>query len=131
MAAASSGQPGLCFVEITASLSAQIFRGVPRSPSRDAARARLSPETRQRWDGRDHGLSYLECRYAVRMNGHPFTYAHIAGQGLGSQGGLDAKTCTTPSERSKVAARIVETTKKCTEPHAGAYWGFDLVETSP
>jgi len=116
----SAGKPGLCFVEITSLLSADIFRGVRRSPSRDAARARLSSKTRGEWDGRDHALTYLQCRYAVRMNGKPYTYEHVAGQGFGSRRDLDTKTCDTPMEKDKVA-----------DPHAGAYWGFDLVEVTP
>lgn len=127
----SAGKPGLCFVELTSLLSADIFRGVRRSPSRDAARARLSSKTRGEWEGRDHALTYLQCRYAVRLNGKPYTYEHVAGQGFGSRRDLDTKTCDTPMEKDKVAKQIVDTTKQCKEPHAGAYWGFDLVEVTP
>ena len=73
----------------------------------------------------------MQCRYAVRLNGKAFTFEHVAAQGFGSRGDLDAHMCGAPSEKDKAAKQIAETTKQCADPHAGAYWGFDLVEAGP
>lgn len=130
--AASGSKPPIapltCQIRVLALLDAEVFRGVPASPSREAARANLPRSTRERWDGRDHGVTYLRCRYAVLLNGRHFTYDHVAGQGFVSSDPLDFGICRGTAEQQRVEARLVQTTKKCADPHAGAYWGFDLRE---
>ena len=90
--------------------------------------ARLSPEERSRWYGRDHGLTYLRCRYTVSVNGKSYRYEHIAGQEVGSGRSLDPAVCSSAAEKRKVEAELVSTTRGCSDPHAGAYGGFDLVD---
>ena len=117
-----------CTMTVGALLAANIYAGVRGSPSRTASRDRLDPPTRARWDGRDHGVTYLLCKYAVRMNGRAFTYEHVAAQNIISQSTpLDTATCSAAATRKQVAEQVRESTNECADPHAGAYWGFDLV----
>lgn len=116
-----------CSVVLGGLLDGHVARGVRNTPSRQATLDRLDPKTRQQWYGRDHGVSYLLCRYAVRVNGHAFTYDHQAGQAIGDPSSLDEKKCATEEERAKVVADIKKHTNQCADPHAGAYWGYDLV----
>lgn len=125
----STGDAGLCSIHITHVLDAQVFRGPGRdSPSRKAAIAGLSPEERSRWEGRDHSLKHTRCIYAVTMNGKRYRYEHIAKQAIGMHVQLDPALCHQEAERKKVQDDLLETTQRCGDPHAGAYWGFDLVE---
>jgi hypothetical protein len=124
---ASAAPGGPCSIKVTALIEASVSRGVHRSPMREATMDRLSPEERSRWHSRDHGVTYLLCRYAVTMNGKRFTYDHVAGQEMPTRGQLDTAQCSLPAEMRKVEADLRQTTKQCSDPHAGAYWGFDLV----
>ena len=120
---------GTCAIHITHVIDAQVFRGPGRdSPSRQATLARLSPKERAQWDGRDHGLLHVRCTYAVTMNGKRYRYEHIAAQTLSGHQDLDPALCHQQTERQKVQDDLVSTTRLCSDPHAGAYWGFDLVE---
>jgi hypothetical protein len=125
---ASAAPKGPCEITITALLEAEVFRGVRRSPMREQTMERLSPDERSRWHGRDHGVTYLQCRYAVSMNHRPFIYEHVAGQGMLFDHKLDPARCSDPAEKRKVEVDLRQTTRQCTDPHAGAYWGFDLRE---
>lgn len=123
---------GPCKIRITAILEAQAWRGPGAdSPARQRTLDALSPTERDQWRGRDHALQHLRCRYAVEMNGKRYTYSHIARQivGFDSDNELDPKKCE--ADRPKVEKDLIETTRGCTDPHAGAYWGFDLVEVKP
>jgi hypothetical protein len=120
---------GTCAIHITHVVDAQVFRGPGRdSPSRQAAMERLSPKERAQWHGRDHGLLHTRCTYAVTMNGKRYRYEHIAAQTLSGHQELDPALCHQQNERQKVQDDLVNTTRLCTDPHAGAYWGFDLIE---
>lgn len=116
-----------CDVKLGDLLDANVYRGVRNTPSRQATLDRLDPKTRDRWHGRDHAVSYILCKYAVKMNGHDFTFEHQAGQSIGDFGSLDKEKCGTKEERAKVVDDIKKSTKDCSDPHAGAYWGSDLV----
>lgn len=116
-----------CDVTLGALLDANVYRGVRNTPSRQATLDNLDPRTRERWHGRDHAVSYILCKYAVKMNGSDFTFEHQAGQSIGDFGALDKEKCGTKEERAKVLDDIKKSTKNCADPHAGAYWGSDLV----
>jgi hypothetical protein len=123
---------GACVIRVKALLDAQIFRGPGvDSPMRQKAMANLSPEERDRWHGRDHAYSHLQCRYAVTMNGRAYTYKHNGGQAIGFGHKLDTKTCSQPEHIRKVEEELKQTTRQCTDPHHGAHWGHDLVEVDP
>lgn len=126
--AREAGAGAGCTVSVGTLLSANVFSGVRDSPSRAASRSALDPATRARWDARDHGVQYLACKYAIEMNHKPFTYDHVAAQDFTRAHPLDPKTCETQTMRIEVAARVREFTRACADPHAAAYWGFDLVE---
>lgn len=126
---ASAPLPGGCKIKITGVISADVFRGPGSdSPMRQKTMERLSPEERARWHGRDHGLKHLRCRYAVTLNGKAYLYDHKGGQELSFDHKLDPAICSDPAKIREVEKGLVETTKRCTDPHAGAYWGFDLRE---
>jgi hypothetical protein len=118
--------PG-CNIALGAVLAANVWRGVRDTPSRRASYEHLDPKTRAEWDAHDHGLLYLLCKYAVRMNGRAYTYEHVAGQNVTRSAPLDVAECATDERRAAVAKEIRESTKECTDPHHGAYWGYDLV----
>lgn len=130
--ASSATATGACVIRVKTVLDAQIFRGPGvDSPMRQKAMANLSPEERDRWHGRDHAYSHLQCRYAVTMNGRAYTYKHNGGQAIGFGHKLDTKTCSQPEHIRKVEEQLTQTTRQCTDPHHGAYWGNDLVEVGP
>lgn len=116
-----------CDVTLGALLDANVYRGVRNTPSRQATLDNLDPRTRERWHGRDHAVSYILCKYAVKMNGSDFTFEHQAGQSIGDFGSLDKEKCGTKEERANVLEAIKKATNNCADPHAGAYWGSDLV----
>ena len=124
---ACDGGPSRCDVVVGALLDANVYRGVPRSPSRDETLRHLSPATQRAWAGRDHARAYLECRYALTMNGRRYTYAHVLATGFNFDAKLDTARCSALDTLRAVQQHVRETTKQCTDPHAGAYWGDDLV----
>jgi hypothetical protein len=72
-------------------------------------------------------VTYLLCKYAVQMNGRAFTYEHVAGQNISQTGPLELSTCSALAIRAEAEKRVRSSTTECADPHAGAYWGFDLV----
>ncbi|MEJ7729535.1 MAG: hypothetical protein WKG00_09985 [Polyangiaceae bacterium] len=62
------------------------------------------------------------------MNGKRYRYVHIAASQVSGHGELDAALCHQVAEMQKVQAQLVQSTRLCSDAHAGAYWGFDLVE---
>jgi hypothetical protein len=118
---------GGCAIELGAKLAANIYRGVRDTPAQRATRDHLDPKTRAEWDAHDHGVTYLLCKYAVRMNGRSYTYEHVAGHNVTQRAPLDLAQCDAAATRAAVTKAIHESTHECSDPHAGAYWGFDLV----
>lgn len=123
----STGDGGpRCDIRVLSLSSAEVFRGVPRSAQRDDAMSKLAPATRQRWRSLDHGISYLRCSYRVEMNDAQYTYDHVAHQGFASDPKLDTGRCGEVATARDAADSVRRATKDCSDPHAGAYWGFDL-----
>ncbi len=123
----STGDGGpRCDIRVLSLSSAEVFRGVPRSAQRDHTMSKLTPATRQRWRSLDHGVSYLRCSYRVEMNGAQYTYDYVAHQGFASDPKLDTGRCGEVDTARDAATSVRSATKDCSDPHAGAYWGFDL-----
>jgi hypothetical protein len=59
------------------------------------------------------------------MNGRAYTYEHVA-TGPAPSGRYEPADCSGADVRREVAGRIRDVTNGCRDPHAGAYWGFDL-----
>lgn len=119
----SRGTASRCSITISELISADVFRGAPRSQARDDSYSRLDPKTQAESDAEDHSSAYLSCVYAVVMNGTRYKFQHIAQ----SDDMLDAQQCSSAKMREEAAARIRNATHECEDPHRGAYWGFDLV----
>lgn len=114
-------------MRVGALLKAEVGAGPgPISRSHDDAIRALDPDTAARWRSRDHGMTHLTCTYRMTMNGSLYTYAHIAKQALTNGEPLDPATCRTQATRQEAVRRMREFTEGCSDPHAGAYWGFDL-----
>ena len=123
----AEAEAGSCVVRVLAMTDAAVRAGPRSSPQREATLARLDPKTRSAWRGRDHALRHLLCTYRIQMNGVEWTYVHLAGEGLAGSPRLDPAPCSTPEGKQAVEARIRDFTHQCTDPHAGAYEGDDLV----
>jgi hypothetical protein len=118
---------GACAVHVLALANATVGAGPHSTPAREASMGHLDKKTADAWRGRDHALRHLLCTYRVEVNGTKWTYVHLAGQGFFGDERLDPASCSTPASERAVEARIHDFTHECTDPHAGAYWGFDLV----
>ena len=121
----AKGEAG-CTIELGALVSAEVFRGARNTPVRRDHYERLSPREQANWDAHDHGLTYLLCRHAVTMNGERYTFEHVLGESPHGDR-LDPKTCDTAETRALVTKDIHRASNECTDPHAHAYWGSDLV----
>ena len=124
---AAEADASACEVRVLTLTDAAVRAGPRSSPQREATLARLDPKTRSAWRGRDHALRHLLCTYRIQMNGVEWTYVHLAGEGLAGSPRLDPAPCSTPEGKQAVEARIRDFTHQCTDPHAGAYEGDDLV----
>lgn len=117
-APAPPGSTGACGLELVAVEADERFRGYPDSPARRAAEAAQGPEARRMDIAESHAASYRSCTYRVRALGQEWRWTQTWDTTFED---LPVDHCT--SAWPEVAERIEESTKGCTEPGAGAYYG--------
>ncbi len=124
--ATTTGAASLCTPKVGAVVSAKRFRGP--GPMTPATLDMLKDQNYARtyW-GRSHGDEHIQCVYRVALGGRDYRYLFVIGNTFGD---LDESACAT--SRPKVATEIIATTNRCTDLHAGEYWGHVLIpEISP
>jgi hypothetical protein len=116
-----------CQIAMTEDLEAHVYAGQRMTPERRATRDGLDPRTRNMWDGMDHGVTHLLCKYAVRVNGRDYSYEYEGGTNVSLNKPLDTAMCATPVMRDAAVQSVREATENCADLHRGASRGSDLV----
>ena len=111
-----------CPVTVDRVLEDAAYRGHPMTPAHADMLRRLSPEQQQMYRAESHAESYRQCAYAVTVSGQAWRFTETWSTLLGDK---PADWCAQATE--EVAALIQRTTRGCTDLHAGAYYGHDLV----
>lgn len=115
---------GSCKVTLVALLEAEEYRGAgPMTPFLEAA-MNADPDFARSWESEGYGDHHIQCHYEVRIESQPqqrYRWRVVYGNTLREH---TPEICKT--ELAAVAKDIVETTQNCTQPSAGAYWGYSL-----
>lgn len=111
-----------CAVDVVAVLADDTYRGSPTSPHQQNLAENRSADEQAQWDAESHFDSYRQCEYQVTMSGRDWRYISTWSTTLDE---LPDSWCE--DARAHIAAEVQRVTKGCTDPHAGAYWGSDLV----
>ena len=115
---------GSCEVTLVALLEAEEYRGAgPMTPSLEAT-MNADPEFARAWESESHGDHHIQCHYEVRIESKPqqrYRWRVVHGNTLREH---TPEVCK--RELAAVAEDIIQTTKNCTQPGAGAYWGYSL-----
>ena len=114
--------PAPCLVTVLEVLASKDHRGVPDSPARQAGLAAMSPQERRMDEAESHFATYRQCEYAVSVDGHRYRWTATWDTTL-----EDRPPDWCEQHRGEVVSDIRQTTRACTELHAGAWWGHDLV----
>lgn len=112
-----------CDVTIARLFEAEVYRGEPMTPNTYAVLDAASSEYCEMWVRESHGECYLSCRYAVRLNGKLYLHEHTTGVGGPCDEQLNVAMCSDPFELACAIDDIVGATRKCTDVHAGEYYG--------
>jgi hypothetical protein len=115
---------GTCKVTVSALLEAEEYRGGgPMTPAL-AASLDADPDFARMYNAESHGDHHVQCVYEVTLAHEPHKRYRWRTWFDNMARDKSAEDCK--GMAAEVAQDIIETTKKCRDLDAGAYWGFVL-----